>query len=420
MVTGRKESMANREENKETERGKPVSAYARRFSIGILLKLVVVIILLVLFISLLGYILYDNVYQLIVQEMGKSAIDLATSVSRFIEEDVESFIALASVSDYENEEFDTEYYERMQRILQDLRESTGVSFIFAEKMLSSEEIAYIFDGEPPDSGLFSPIGSVDEMGELELRVFKEGITEATGVVDWEDWGEFVTGYCPITADSGEVVGVVGVDFSVEYIGTLLDRMRIYAIITFGTIILLSVITASKMLRDRAIALNVDFMTGLHNKRYFESVLKYCVSSARSSNKPLSLMILDVDMLKDINDRHGHSIGDAVLKSVSERIRSCTRNTDICFRTGGDEFAVILPNTGKEKAEMVGKRILESVSVVNMVKEEDSEAVLSETLSIGIAEFRPGMKVQDLKEAADSAMYNAKNKGRNTIAISKPS
>lgn len=420
MVSERKESMANREGKKETERRGPDKAFARRFSIGIVLKLVVVIISLVFFISLLGYVLYNNVYDLIVQELGKNAVDLATSVSRFIEEDVESFIALASVTDYENEEFDTEYYERMQQVFQDIRESTGVSFIFAEKMLSSEEIAYIFDGEPSDSGLFSPIGSVDQMGELELRVFKEGIAEATGVVDWQDWGKFVTGYCPITADSGEVVGLAGVDFSIEYIGTLLNRVRIFVIITFATIILLSVIPACKMLRDRAIALNIDFMTGLHNRRYFEFVLKSCVSHARKSNKPLSLMILDVDMLKVINDRHGHSIGDAVLKSVSERIRSSTRNTDICCRIGGDEFAVILPNAGTDKAEIVGKRILESSSVADVMKEGDSEVALDETLSIGVAEFTSDMKLQDLKEAADSAMYDAKSKGRNTVAVSKPS
>ncbi|MBN2252632.1 MAG: hypothetical protein JW701_02965, partial [Kosmotogaceae bacterium] len=197
--------MTNREENRETAREIPAAAFARRFSIGIVLKLVVVIISLVFFISLLGYFLYANVYNLIVQGLKKNAIDLAASVARFIEEDVESFIALASVSDYENEEFDTEYYERTQQIFQDIRESTGVSFIFAEKMLSSEEIVYIFDGEPPGSALFSPIGSVDKMGELELRVFKEGITEATDVVDWEEWGKFVTGYSPITTYSGEVV-----------------------------------------------------------------------------------------------------------------------------------------------------------------------------------------------------------------------
>ena len=157
----------------------------------------------------------------------------------------------------------------------------------------------------------------------------------------------------------------------------------------------------------------DQLTGLANRRHFEQVLGAFYNQARRYNRPLSLIIIDVDFFKAINDTGGHQVGDEVLKSVAEAIEKACRKADLPCRFGGDEFAVLMPETAAVDAAAVAQRIVQSVSDLKIRIKNIS---LTLTISGGVADLNSGE--MDSPEAmlalADRALYTAKEMGRNRI------
>ena len=126
------------------------------------------------------------------------------------------------------------------------------------------------------------------------------------------------------------------------------------------------------------------------------------------------MIIDVDSFKEINDEFGHDVGDETLKMVARKIKLYTRSTDICSRVGGDEFAIILPETDLERARLIGERIVDRFRSDLSATKKDCDPEI--TLSIGVAQWREGMSARELNQLADVAMYRAKSKGRNGVYV----
>jgi diguanylate cyclase (GGDEF)-like protein len=153
----------------------------------------------------------------------------------------------------------------------------------------------------------------------------------------------------------------------------------------------------------------DALTGLGNRRRFQAVLDAESAAASASPRPTSVVLLDVDHFKDINDSFGHPIGDLVLQHVARSISRCLRSSDHAARLGGDEFAMILPNTTLAQAGLVGERILATVSVPFMI----GEIQVRSRVSIGVASAPP-WTVDGLVTAADAALYGAKRRGRNQV------
>ncbi|MDE1920700.1 MAG: diguanylate cyclase [Candidatus Omnitrophica bacterium] len=157
----------------------------------------------------------------------------------------------------------------------------------------------------------------------------------------------------------------------------------------------------------------DGLTGLYHHKYFVMRLTEEVQRAQRYGRPLSLLLLDVDHFKNINDVCGHLAGDKVLVGVSEFIKKSHRTTDVVARYGGEEFAVILPDTDREAALIPARRLREAIEATAF------EGNLLVTVSIGLACLdlnRKELKTEDLIEAADKALYRAKENGRNRIEI----
>lgn len=158
----------------------------------------------------------------------------------------------------------------------------------------------------------------------------------------------------------------------------------------------------------------DPLTELFNHRYFQETLNHEFIRAKRYNKPLSLMVIDIDFFKKFNDKYGHLVGDKVLRHVAGIFKSSLREQiDTVARYGGEEFAVILPETSLEGAEVFAERIRSSVEKTKL-KHESSE--LSVTLSVGVASTMTTNceKTSALIEAADTALYRAKDNGRNKV------
>lgn len=156
----------------------------------------------------------------------------------------------------------------------------------------------------------------------------------------------------------------------------------------------------------------DPLTGLFNRRRFESILTLEFKKAQRYQTPLSCMMIDIDHFKEINDTYGHKVGDSILKEIGNIIQKAIREVDTVSRWGGEEFAVLVPNTSRENAIQPATRILTGVSR-HAFADIGGKRI---TVSIGIADITdPAITDEEkLVHAADLAMYEAKRKGRNRI------
>ena len=173
----------------------------------------------------------------------------------------------------------------------------------------------------------------------------------------------------------------------------------------------------KKLAEQAIT---DELTGLKNRRAFDERLQEEFRRAQRYTDPVSLIMIDLDHFKLVNDRHGHPFGDAVLRGAAEQIRASTRDPDICARYGGEEFAVILPKTHLSGALIVAERIWKQLGEREYRSAADgpSAAPVHVTASLGIA-YYPSKDITSpdfLLRFADEALYQAKRAGRNTICL----
>jgi diguanylate cyclase (GGDEF)-like protein len=170
--------------------------------------------------------------------------------------------------------------------------------------------------------------------------------------------------------------------------------------------------------QRAEALSVtDDLTGLSNSRYLNLVLRREEKRSIRSGKPLSALFIDMDGFKNVNTSHGHLAGSKALVEAANVIRACARETDVVARFGGDEFALILPDTGREGAVAVAERIRDRIRAYSFLELEGLSLRL--TASIGIATL-PDISgsAEELLKAADRAMYQVKDSGKNGIHIAE--
>ena len=171
-----------------------------------------------------------------------------------------------------------------------------------------------------------------------------------------------------------------------------------------------------MERQRFHALSVtDDLTGLHNTRFLNQVLHRESKRASRSGRPLSLLFIDLDGFKGVNDKHGHLCGSRALVEAAGVIRGCARETDLAARFGGDEFAVMLPDTGSEGAVAVAERIRERIVEHAFLNSEGLNIHL--TSSVGVATLPDvAASAEELIKAADTAMYRVKDQGKNGVIL----
>jgi len=155
----------------------------------------------------------------------------------------------------------------------------------------------------------------------------------------------------------------------------------------------------------------DYLTKLYNRQYFDEVIQRSIEEYKRYGKIFSIIFLDIDDFKSINDNFGHVVGDFVLKYLAKILKKNTRNVDYCFRYGGEEFAIVMPNTGIKNATILAERILDDLrKTVFKYKDIDIEI----TASAGVEEMRDGYTPNMLIEAADKKMLKAKSIGKNRV------
>lgn len=155
----------------------------------------------------------------------------------------------------------------------------------------------------------------------------------------------------------------------------------------------------------------DPLTHLGNRRLMEAELNRKNSLFRRRQTPFSIIIIDADHFKQINDTRGHDVGDRVLQALSRTVTTTLRDIDMLFRMGGEEFVALLPDTGLSNARIVAQRIKDAVCGMVVA---DNDRLLTVTVSQGVAEVQADESVDSLLKRADLALYAAKQNGRNTF------
>jgi len=160
----------------------------------------------------------------------------------------------------------------------------------------------------------------------------------------------------------------------------------------------------------------DGLTGLVNHKTFYEILEKELNRSRRYGGQISLIMVDVDNLKKINDTHGHRAGDKVIKEISRRIKNCVRQIDTAARYGGDEFAVILPNTSLTDATIAAERMVEAVSQTPTTWRKEQ---IQLSISVGLGQYDADTNPEDITSRSDQALYSAKQAGKNTVRIFEP-
>ena len=158
----------------------------------------------------------------------------------------------------------------------------------------------------------------------------------------------------------------------------------------------------------------DALTGIANRKQFDQSLREAAMAAMEQDRPLSLLMIDIDHFKKFNDTHGHVMGDQVLKLVARTLTDCVKGRDTAARYGGEEFGIIMPDTRLANAVTVAEQIRKAVASRRIVKRNTSETLGAITLSVGVAQYRLGEPMTKLVQRADEALYAAKHGGRNRV------
>jgi diguanylate cyclase (GGDEF)-like protein len=197
-----------------------------------------------------------------------------------------------------------------------------------------------------------------------------------------------------------------------------DTLLLYAYMLLGSLTaftLFGYMIGSR--EDESLRLSLmDHVTGVFNARYFQLRLGQEFATSIRSDLPLSIIIFDLDRFKSINDEHGHPAGDVVLKRVAQAIDGSVRAGDVTARVGGEEFAVLLPNTACKDAHVIAERIRQTIKATKI--ELSSRKTVSVTISAGVISRadHPDSHFSELFELADQALFRAKNAGRDKVMV----
>ncbi len=163
----------------------------------------------------------------------------------------------------------------------------------------------------------------------------------------------------------------------------------------------------------------DTLTGLANRKAFDELVTKVTDDADSSGLDVCLLFCDLDLFKEINDKHGHLVGDQVLKVIANTLKDSVKGRDLVARYGGEEFSIILLNTSLQNAKTLADNIRQDIAAKRIQRKDTREALGQVTMSFGVARYVPSEGVESFMQRADRALYMSKRKGRNCVSEAPP-
>ena len=307
----------------------------------------------------------------------------------------------------EQSKINVEFHDSMKNIAKIIETQYELNYIvpLIGEMLDrfiSDHLIYVFLYQNNEYKLVWPKACNDE------RIY-ETIKQLTPDCEYILTNNDKTGAFPLISE-GEIIGCVAARSTLDKLSkrdiSYLEQLTRQSAITINR-----ANTYAKMLQYATL----DALTGLNNRRQFEVRLNQEIATAKRQKNPLCAMMIDIDFFKKVNDTYGHASGDSVLSSVASIIKEHLRESDIPSRYGGEEFAVLLPYTHIEEAQIVGERLRKAVETAPIPIDKGN---INVTISMGLAEFSSDESGEELFKRADKALYEAKESGRNRVCINK--
>lgn len=327
-----------------------------------------------------------------------------------------------------------------------IKDEDGVRYTLRNPGLATREISQLAN----ESGLFTvritslkPVNTQNSPDAFErdaLRKLENGINEVSKV-DRTAKGVFYRYVAPLYYETtcnrchshqgynnGDIRGGISISIPMDKLVDEMKLSRLYTlfgfIVVFGTMFLILFIIARRFMRELSFAQSeleksacTDSLTGLFNRKTAEIRFKEEISRHNRTGEPLSCLMLDVDHFKSVNDNHGHQIGDMALVEVARIVSELSRQADVVFRYGGEEFLVLLTNTPLQSALIIAERMRIKVEEETANLRDGS---LSVTISCGVVEYCDNESVEKFIGRADAALYRAKDNGRNRVCTENAS
>ncbi len=309
----------------------------------------------------------------------------------------------------EQSKINVEFHDSMKNIAKIIETQYELNYIvpIIGEMLDrfiKDHLIYVFLKQNDEYSLIWPKACKDQR---IYEVLKQLTSETEYIVTNDD----KIGAFPLTSEDGEIIGCIVARSTLDILSkrdiSYLEQLTRQSAITINR-----ANSYSKILQYATI----DALTNLNNRRQFEYRLSQEIAQAKRQNNPLCAMMIDIDFFKKVNDTYGHASGDAVLRGVASIIKAALRESDIPSRYGGEEFAVLLPYTHIQEAQIVGERLRNAVesSPIPVNIDDNDIKTINVTISMGLAEFNNIESGEELFERADKALYNAKESGRNRV------
>jgi len=302
------------------------------------------------------------------------------------------------------EDEDTDEYREIAAVLRAVRDANPPTrFLTTHAQI---ETRYVIGVDPEEQENERSHFGDEIFTDDELPLVLSGRQPQVNTVFADEFGVWVTGLAPIRDAGGTIVAAVAADLpaldSTDEESWRGDGRR-----TFASMLQTAAVRASRAEIDAI----TDALTGIYNHRYLHERLSEELHRAREAEHPLSVLFCDLDHFKGYNDTYGHSAGDAVLREVAHLIEQSVRSVDVAGRYGGEEFVVLLVETGREAALAVAERIRERIRAASFSAQGSAL-----TVSIGVAGFpEDAERREELLDKADAAMYLAKGRGRDQVA-----
>lgn len=348
---------------------------------------------------------------ILTEEVQSKAVDIAHTISSVLEMEIDMYQKLSETENLNKDDELWSYYQKLNGMMRSIKSKADADFIFTGRYIDDQTSGYVLDGEDPESELFSPFGSTDGMNPTELLAYHQQKSMASDVETDPAWGSFLTGYSPIIdARDGTMVGLVGVDYSADFIQGRIKRIAQILIISFVLITLLTSIALETIILIAHEKGHTDELTKLGNKRAFNKAMRQFQSQATRFKRPYAVLLMDIDLFKNINDEYGHPVGDKVLVAVAKAILYASDQEQFCFRYGGDEFAVLIPQAESMQALRVKRMIQEEVRNIII-------PVLGKqrfTVSIGIKVWNKGTSIEDMISEADVNLCKEKRNSASSL------